>query len=108
MARASCIKLRKEMYSWVASNQAFSFQTAFPRVSFDDSDKEATLVACAKIVVRGLGDGEPEAEAPVSAVGESTTIGSIILDFAFGSQGAIVDREVDILVLGFFAESLVA
>ena len=58
--------------------------------------------------IGGLDGGEPEAEAPVSAVGESMTIGSIILHFAFGSQGTIVGREVDILVLGFFAESLVA
>ena len=95
------------MYSWVVSNQAFSLE-AFPRLSFDDFDKEATLFACAKIVIGGLDGGEPEAEAPVSAVCESTTIGSIILHFAFGSQGAIVGREVDILVLGFFAESFVA
>ena len=91
----------------VVSNQALSL-TAFLRLSFDDSDRKATLFACAKIVIGALDGGEPEAEAPVSAVGESTTIGSIILHFAFGSQGAIMGREVDILVLGFFVESLVA
>ena len=72
------------MYSWVVSNQALSL-TAYPQLSFDDSDKEWTLLA-AKSVIGGLDGGEPEAEAPVSAVGESTAIGSIILHFAFGSQ----------------------
>ena len=44
----SCIRLSAEMHSWVVSIQDFSFQNAFPRLSFGDSDKEATLFACAK------------------------------------------------------------
>ena len=96
------------MYPWVVSNHAFSCHTAFARQSFDDLDRTVTPTARTNIVVKGIDGGVPEAEAPDSAFGETTTIGYIILHFAFGSQGAIVDHAVDMVVLGFFAESLVA